>query len=107
MILPQDIFMTTKEYMEFLLYLYSEKVFVVEQLSSAFNISKWVLYKQVKYWEEQEYITLISTLGRKGGKQYHYQTTDKLERQLKDILILLLKSRRVKEFDIRKIIEKK
>jgi len=107
MLLPKDIFVATTEYVRFLLYLYSEKVFTVEQLSSEFNISKWVLYKQVRYWEGQDYVSIIAMVGRKGGKQYHYQATDKLEHQLKDILVLLLKARGVKEFDIRKIIEKK
>lgn len=91
MILPRDIFETTKEYVDFLLYLYSVKAFTVEQLSLKFNISNWVLYKRVKYWEEQDYINIISTLGEKGGKQYHYQITKKLDNLVKALLTKLQK----------------
>ncbi len=107
MILPKDIFKTTKEYIRFLLYLYSEKIFTVEKLSLEFNISKWVLYKQLKSWKRQKYTTVISKVGEEGGKLYYYQTTDKLELHLKDILTSLLKSRGFKEPGIKKIIEKK
>jgi predicted transcriptional regulator len=93
MILPQDIFATTKEYIEFILYLYSSKVFTVEQIISNFNVSKWLLYKRIRFWEKQGYITIVSTVGKKGGKQYHYQATDKLELQLRDITNLLLMSK--------------
>ena len=91
MILPQDIFETTKEYVEFLIYLYSAKVFTVEELSLRFNISKWMIYKRVKYWKEQDYINIISTLGEKGKKQYHYQITDKLTSLFKEISNILKK----------------
>ena len=92
MILPKDIFATTMEYIKFLLFLHSEKVFTIENLSSEFNISKWVLYKQVKYWKRQKYIVIITKVGEKGGKLYHYQATNKLELQLRETLELLLKN---------------
>ena len=90
--LPKDIFATTMEYIKFLLFLHSEKVFTIEKLSSEFNISKWVLYKQVKYWKRQKYIIIVTKVGEKGGKLYHYQTTDRLELQLRETLELLLKN---------------
>lgn len=89
MILPQDIFETTREYVEFILYLHSAKVFTIEQLSLKFNISKWLLYKRVKYWENQGYITVISTVGEKGGKHYHYRITESLDVILDKLLSVL------------------
>ena len=89
MILSYDIFKTTKENIKFLLYLYSEKDFTMEDLSLKFNISKWVLYKKVKHWKRQKYVAITKTVGRKGGKQYYYQATKKLEIVLKDFLSML------------------
>lgn len=105
MVLPKDIFATTKEYIKFLLFIYSEKVFTVEQLSSEFNISKWVIYKQVKYWKRLKYVSIIKMIGKKAGKQYHYQITDVLNTYLKDILVSILKSRGASEQDLKKLLK--
>jgi len=105
MILPKDIFITTIEYVRFLLYLSKGKVFTVEELSSKFGISKWLLYKHVKYWEKQNYISLVSMIGKKGGKMYHYKATSKLEIQIQDILKILLKSKGIKEQNVEKLLK--
>jgi len=68
---------------KFILYIYSGEIFIAEVLVSRFDISKWVVYKNLRYWEKQEYISIVSTVGKKGGKQYNYQITDKLKTQLK------------------------
>jgi predicted transcriptional regulator len=99
MILPKDIFTTSKEHIKFLLYLYSEKTFNINEVSSAFNISKWVLYKQVRYWKVQNYVTIVASVGKIGGKQYQYQVTDKLTFLLKEFLSMLLKKLDLKEVD--------
>jgi len=87
--LKQEIFETTKEYVVFIMYLYNVKAFTVEQLSLRFNISKWLLYKRVKYWEKQGYVLITSMVGEKGGKQYQYKIAEKLEHHLEEILQLL------------------
>ena len=93
MIIPKDIFTDAIEYIRFLLYLFRKGGVTVEQMSSEFNISKWLLYKRVKYWEEQGDIILITTVGKKGGKQYRYQATDRIKQKSRDILGLLLKNK--------------
>ena len=91
--LSKDIFKTILDYVGLLHYLHSEKAFTVDLICLKFNISKWVVYKQIRYWEEHGYISILATLGEKGGKQYTYQATAKLEQKLRDILALLLKDK--------------
>lgn len=105
MILLQDIFATTKESIGFLLHLYTVRSFTIEQISSHFNISKWVLYKKVKYWEEAKMITLITQKGEKGGKQYKYQITNRLSTYLRNILFFLIEELDLEDVNIK--IEKK
>ena len=98
-----DIFTDFVSYVRFVIYIYSSKTFTAEILSSRFNIAKWVVYKDLKYWERKGYITIISMVGKKGGKQYHYQITDKLKAQLRESITSLqnsfdyLKKKRIKE----------
>jgi len=92
MIFPRDIFTDFVGYVKFILYIYSNITFTAEILSSQFNIGKWVIYKHLRYWEKQEYITIISMVGEKGGKQYLYQITDRLKNQLKKSIMSLQNS---------------
>ena len=103
--LSKDIFETVLDYTNLLLYLYSEKAFTIDQICSRFNISKWVAYKQVKYWEEKGYVGVLTTLGEGGGKQYKYQISDKFQEVVEDILVSLLKSRGFTEQEIKGIIK--
>ena len=46
-------------------------------------------------------------VGEKGGKRYHYKIAEKLEHNIKEILVLLLESKGIRKQDIEKIMGEK
>ena len=56
----------------------------------------------MRYWEGEGYISINSMVGEIGGKQYHYQVTDKLNIQLEEIILILLKNKESKETSVYK-----
>ena len=108
MILPQDILVTMENYIRFLVYLYKQKNFTIEELGSKFNISMWTLYKHFPQWEKEDIIKKIATTSTTAkGKRYQYQLTESTRTKLKTFLKMLIEGlgfkdmllENIKEFD--------
>lgn len=87
--LPKDIFKSLEINLGFLLYLDAHPFVTTQGLSAVFDLDNNVLYKHMRYWEEQGFIERKAEIGTVGGRHYMYKLSKKAQDKLKEFSKLL------------------
>ena len=87
--LPKDIFKSTKEYLDFLLFLNSKEEFKITEIEEKFDITYPVLYGHITHWADLKLIIKDTFPPKLGGPRLKFWLSEEAKSKLKSFLKLL------------------